>query len=299
MNKDKRSFSEQVKTEIINYPWATLEEKNIFLYSFIRTTGRFTDGKYIFKTTLIEHEADFRKLYLEVFQKPIRVEKTKTLLKFIIEHPKILSNLASIMGDFTISTAKETKAYLAGSFLGTGWVNSFDSKYYHFEIRIKHFQHSLDLKEAFETMNIKTMSLRKNCWYYVYIKKAQDIADVLKIINATSSAIIFEDHRIEKQFLATIKKMNSIEPYNKKKTDKTCTIQKKHCKSVLQNQEIQKLLTVNQLKLAKLRLNRENLSLSDLQLLYNEINDENFSRSTINNWLRKICEVSNNNNINQ
>ncbi len=287
------SFTAQIKKEILANIYKTKEERKIFLYSFMRTTGRFTEGKFIFKTTLIPYEDKIKKLYHEFFLGELKTIKTIKFVKFIVDDPAILVDLNSLMGDFTILTLSETKAYLAGAFLGRGWVNSLDSKFYHFEIRVKDYQHSLDLLEAFESQGIKATSLRKKYWYYVYIKKAQDIVDVLRIMEAFNASMIFDDYKIERQFMSAVKKMNSIEPYNKKKIDRTCEIQKKCCREVLKNNETKNLLTDNQIKLAKLRLERENLSLSDIQLLFNELYDKDYSRSTINNWfilINNLCQ---------
>ncbi len=288
-----KSFTTQIKEEILAKNYATKEERQIFLYSFMRTTGRFTEGKFIFKTTLISFEEKIKKLYHEFFPGELKTVQTVKFVKFIVDDPAVLVDLNSVMGDFIILTLSETRAYLAGAFLGRGWVNSLDSRFYHFEIRVKDYQHSLDLLEAFESQGIKATSLRKKYWYYVYIKKAQDIVDVLRIMEAVNASMVFDDYKIERQFLSAVKKMNSIEPYNREKIDKTCKLQKKCCKAVLENVETRKLLNDNQIKLAKLRLERENLSLSDIQLLFNELYDSNYCRSTINNWFIFINNLYN------
>jgi|GEM_PF-3235903 len=93
--------------------------------------------------------------------------------------------------------------------------------------------------------------------------------------------MIFEDARIERDFLATYKKMESIEAYNFEKTKKSAEEQIQFINKVL-NSELKKELSVDQKRIASLRIKNPLFSLLELQMEFNTKYKKNVSRSTIN-----------------
>ncbi len=287
---NKISFSEKTKDEIINYQW-TDKQINILLYSFIRTNGKIEGDKLILKTTLKRHLPIFEKWFENTYDVTVKVKESKTLVHIIVEDKDFINKFTSQLGNIELEDIKNIGAYTAGAFVGKGWISNSDSKFYHFEIRIKTIDHSLDLIEAFDAVGIKTITLFKDGWYYTYIKKSLLIADALKLMNATSSLLEFEDQRIQRDFISNMTKLDSIEPYNQFKISVASQRQIKAIEKIFKTNKVL-LFTEEQKQLFELRVSNPHLSLNDLSIVYLEKYQKQLSKSTVNNWLAKTEELS-------
>ena len=287
---DKISFTSFIKDEIMEYSWTDKELKTLF-YSFLRTNGNYKNNKYTFTTTLMRWEKSINTLFKKYYNLEIKPEHTKKLLRYEIVDPQFLEKFATDRGKMIIVNMEELKAYLAGAFLGKGWINSPESRFYHCELRVRNLAHSLDIQEVFDSFGVKTVTIKKNNWFYTYIKKASDISTVIKIFNASKSVMIFEDARIERDFLATYKKMESIENYNFEKTKKSAEKQITSIKKVLET-DLKNKLNTDQIRLAEMRIKHPLFSLLELQMEFNAKFKKNVSRSTINVWFKKIINIS-------
>lgn len=290
MEEKQVSFSHFIKNEIIEYEWSK-EQLGILFFAFLRTNGTYKKSKYVFTTSLVEWEKKINGMFLEYYGLKIKPTRTKTLIKYEITDVDFLENFANKIGDLVVNSDEELKAYLAGSFVGKGWVSKPSTRFYHFEIRVRNLSHSLDIQEAMDALGIKTVTIQKNGWYYTYVKKAKEISKLIIAFNASQSMMIFEDARIERDFMATYKKMESIENYNLEKTIEKAKIQLA-CIELIKSKELEKFLSKNENEIMELRVENPNYSLSELQIAFNEINQLDISKSTINNWLNKIITLA-------
>ncbi len=108
------------------------------------------------------------------------------------------------------------------------------------------------------------------------------ISNLISSFNASQSMMIFEDSRISRDFIATYKKMESIENYNLKKTLENSIVQCDAIKKI-KGSFLEKNLTKREKEVMNLRLKFPNYSLSELQMEYNDNFDSNISKSTMNN----------------
>lgn len=274
----------------MNFNWDD-NQLEVLFYSFLRTNGIFSGGCYILTTTLKRWEEKINEMFLKFYLLKIEPIRTKTLLKYKICDKEFIKIIIEKFGKVLIEDHEEIKAYISGLFLGKGWISSLNSKNYHFEIRVRTLDHSLDVQEVFDEIGIKTITIKKNKWFYTYIKKTMDISNSIKAMNAYKAVINFEDVRIERDFISTYKKMNTIEKVNLDKIAKTF---KKHQMAIKKLNELDFFKKINSKykKISILRLQNPYFSLSELQMKYNQIYNENISRSTINNWLNEIIKLS-------
>lgn len=284
------SFSKFIKDEIINFQWSE-KDLSILFYAFLRSNGTYRQGNYIVTTTLIKWEVFFNNLFLKNYGLEIKPIKSKTMIKYIINDPLFLEKFATNLGELVIESLSENKAYIAGTFLGKGWVSSPSSRFYHCEVRVRNLYHSLDVQEAFDGLGIKISTTKKNKWYYTYIKKSGEISKLISAVNASQAVMYFEDSRIERDFVATFKKMESIENYN---LEKSFNSSEKHIKAVkkILNSNKFDALNINMKEIINLRIEEPTHSLSELQMDFNERNNTDYSKSTINNWLNKLLLIS-------
>lgn len=285
----KHSFSNFIKNEILKYNW-TEEHLFILFCSFLRTNGVFKKDKFIFKTTLLSQEEKINLLFETFFNLKLNPIKTKTSLKYEISNKELILDIQEKIDNLKINNLENIKAFISGSFLGKGWTNSPSSKFYHFEIRVKDLKYSLDLQEAFHSCGIETKTIIKNNWYQTYVKKSTLISDILSLMNASESVMIFADVRIERDFVSTLTKISAVEPYNKKKTLDSSEKQIKAFKKIKSNIDGFDL-SEDKLNLMNLRLENPSYSLDDLQMKFNLLYQKNVSRSTINFWLKKIVNL--------
>ena len=287
---NKVSFTTFIKNEIIEYNWTPNQVKIIF-FSFLKTIGIFKDGYYLFSTTLIDKKIIINNLFKKFYSLNVSPIETKTLLKYKIYDKDFIDKFCLESNEKFLKSIEENKAFISGVFLGKGWINSPKSRFYHCEFRTKNISHSLDIQEVLDSLGIKFSTIIKNEWYYTYIKKALDISTVISSFNASQSLMLFEDSRIERDFVATYKKMESIEQYNQDKTKKSSIKQIEAINHIFDNKKENKL-SIDQQKISKIRIDNPNYSLLELQMQFNHENNKEVSKSTIDFWLKKIIEKS-------
>lgn len=290
MAKEDISFSHFIKDEILEYDW-TDKELSILFFSFLRTNGTFKRSKYIFTTTLLNWEDKITKMFERYYSLKLKPIKQSTQLKYEITDSDFLESFAKEIGNLIVNNENELKAYIAGAFVGKGWISSPKTRFYHFEIRVRHMAHSLDIQEAMDSLGIRTTTLQKNGWFYTYVKKSMEISNLISAFNASQSMMIFEDARISRDFIATYKKMGSIEGYNHQKSHENC-IKQLNSINLIKGTILENSLSAREKSIMDLRIEFPEYSLSEMQLEYNQRNNLEVSKSTINNWLRKICNIA-------
>lgn len=288
----KPSFSKFIKNEILEYNWP-IDQLEILFNSFLVINGNFKNDIFTLKTSLLNWEEKILSLFKEFYDIVPKVENNNNLLNFKIKNPDFISKFNKISEKIIINNIEKNKAYIAGAFVGKGWINLPSSRFYHCEIRTKDENNSLLLQDSLNKIGIKSTTIIKKSWYYTYIKKSLEISNLIRAVKAFESLMIFEDKRIERDFLATYKKMESIETYNFKKSEEFSQKQIESIKKILNTQAFNSL-DIKKINLAKLRIEKPNYSLSELQIEYNNRNNKNYSKSTINNWLNLIVNLEKN-----
>ncbi len=284
------SFTDWVKDEILNN-LKTIDEKKIMMFSLFLLNGFEKEDKYIVKSINKNLKEKFLGIISEYIcndyfvhenQKSFSVEFKKSFVEGFINKDISYENL----------DLNQKKSVLVGVFIAGGWINSPTSKFYHLEIRIKD-DHILDIvKKILDEFDISYKQIVKNNKNEIYIKKSSLISDFLKLINSIESLLYYEDERIVRDMISNMKKIEAIESHNYSKTINSSKNQILAYNIIKKNHKI-KILTTNQQKIIKLRIENKDLSLNDLTYLFNKINETNFSKSTINSWLKKIVKISN------
>lgn len=190
------------------------------------------------------------------------------------------------------------KAYIAGSFVAAGSVNSPDTTKYHLEISSSEKEHLEQLYKLIKTLNqgryslqinFKMMKRRKN--YVLYLKSSREIVDFLNYIGATKCTFKFEDIRVQRDFLNSINRMNNMDLANEVKVQKAARQQLASIKLIDEKMGLDKLDDRLQ-QVAALRLDNPELSLLELCELYNNKSSEKISKSGMNHRLRKLNEIA-------
>jgi len=177
------------------------------------------------------------------------------------------------------------KAFVREAFLRGGLISN-PSKTYHMEFSLAEEQ-AQNLLEIFISYGLNPKKIARKGHSVVYIKEADAIADVLKMLGARKSLFSFEAIRVEKERVNAINRQVNFETANINKTVSAAVEQINAIKY------IKKTVGLNQLpktlkEIAELRLDNETLSLAEIgQLTHPPI-----GKSGVNHRLRKICKLA-------
>ncbi len=288
--ENKISFAEFIKNEILDFDWNE-KQLDILFYSFLKSNCVFKKKHAVLGTQLKEKQEKIVSLFKEVFDVEVEVKELESKVNFIIDDPSFVDRFYMLESELNLSDEDDVKAFIAGSFIGKGWVSKPSSRFYHMEFRVGSMSHSLNLQEAIDSLGIKTKTIKKGNWHITYIKKAIDLSDMLRAMNSIDAMMIFEEERINRDFTSTYSKMETIEAYNTFKTKTVSDLQIKAIKK-LQEDNLLKTLKSDLYNIAMIRMEFPQYSLSDLQYTFNEKHSKNVSKSTINKWLKIIVDKS-------
>ncbi|RKX67466.1 MAG: DNA-binding protein WhiA [Tenericutes bacterium] len=115
----------------------------------------------------------------------------------------------------------------------------------------------------------------------MYVKKAEVVADVVKVLGAPNAVVMFEDARIERHMSSSITKQLAIEEYNR---GKTITASKKQIAAIklLKKNKQYTSMPKNLRNISILRLQHPERSLMDLIVYYAQKHGVEPSKSSVN-----------------
>ncbi|MDR3214876.1 MAG: DNA-binding protein WhiA [Bacilli bacterium] len=312
------SFSREVKIELCEQEY-DLGCKKAFISAIIKMNSSLNiSNKGLSVDISFQNATIIKKIYRflnDIYhEKPqIIVQKNMKLNKTHYYTIRIFNNTLAILEDLKLmdglafkskidlcyfQNANWAKAYIAGSFVAAGSVNSPSKANYHLEIQSSDLAYLEDLKRLIDlvnkgkyalSINFKIIKRRSN--YVLYIKSAREIVDFLNYLQATTSMFNFEDIRMQRDFVNSINRMNNMDVANEQKVQKAANEQ---------IEAINKLITINHLKrldiglrnIANLRLKYSDASLSELVSLYEKEYQIKISRSAINHRLKKLKDIA-------
>lgn len=291
------NFSKQIKNEILNLNWTKKEQQILF---YISLSLLIQNKKDLFFTRKIKNE----ELFKFIFANLKKINEKKVYIKFIVKDEKIfidhkyiddLKYKFLLIEEEILNNKNLYQVTVAAIFLIKGSISNYDAKNNYLEIRLNKINNE-EIYRIFCKINNK-LSFKFNFTdknNFFYLKKAIYIADFLKYIKATDSLIDFEENRIIKEMNLNLKRAEAIEKFNKEKIRNNSLKQIEAIKLVLKDQKNLNKLTEGQIKLAKLRLDYKDSSLEDLKYYFYLNYQRNISKSTVNNWLKKIKEIADN-----
>ncbi len=205
----------------------------------------------------------------------------------------MVSPLDQSIPPYAFSSKEESVAYATGAFLSGGSVTSPSSSHYHLEISLEDAEYARNLLRLLNRYLLRPFSFKiasRRREYVCYIKKSQDIADFLACMGASSMTLEFENVRMERDMHNVSNRWNNLDKANMGKTIKASERQKEEILYFQNRGGIGRLGSPKLSALAKLRLEHEDASLSELaELLSQELASE-ITRSNVNHLFRKLDE---------
>lgn len=185
-----------------------------------------------------------------------------------------------------VKDSESKRAFLRGAFLAKGTVSD-PAKSYHFEIVTDECKDADFLKKIMESFGIYPKSSIRRGKQVVYLKDANDIADILNVMEAPKALMNFENTRIVREVRGNINRQVNCETAN---INKTVTASMKQIEDI---QFISSTVGIDALdenlqQIARLRLENTEVPLSELGKML----DPPIGKSGVNHRMRKISEIA-------
>ncbi len=286
------TFSNKVKNEICNIDFEDGFNDSIFLLFYFNNSQVKIDKNYYY--ILINN-----KNILFLLKKKIKIERKDLKIKILVsknnEKSKLYFNKLFLEGiDFkkiNIDDDVINRSIIIGAFLSNGSIQISDlTSSYHFEIRSKNKKYLDFIKKIFEKYSIFSKIIKRRNNFILYIKKAESISDILKIMKCIKSMYELEDSRISKDFNNSLQRTNNLDVSNINKTIKASAIHIKMINKIIERNEYE-YLDENIKLFCQKRLEEPEASLQQISEIMNTNHNLNLSKSNISNYLRKIKSI--------
>ncbi len=177
------------------------------------------------------------------------------------------------------------KAFIRGTFLGSGTINNPEKKY-HLEISLKNLDNAKYIIEILKKYNIDFKILEKSKNFAIYTKEGEEISKFLALIGANTSVLKFEEIRVYRDIKNNINRKVNCETANLNKIVSSSVKQINDINYLKEKGEFSKL--PEQLKeVAIVRIKNPDASLEELGKLL----EKNIGKSGVNHRLRKIRQI--------
>lgn len=182
-------------------------------------------------------------------------------------------------------------AYLCGAFLARGSVNDPETTKYHLEITLDDAKNATFVQQIMNVYGLNAKIIKRRNKLVVYIKDAEKIVDILRMMGANKNCFHYEDVRIERDFNNSINRIINCEVANEQKTLSAANEQLKYIKYLEYNYPLEKL-DPKILTVMKVRQDNPEASFVELiDILFNEYG-QHISKPGLSHRFAKIKEIA-------
>lgn len=308
------SFCSDIKNNLCHITLNTLYEKECELYGYLHCLSSLSlKGKgrlnLVFETenpsvarrifTLVK---DLFGINLEIAAKKSNLRKGHFLYNLIVLESSDSMNILDYFNiiDFSrgfeinntithdiLPTVSEIRHYMRAVFLSCGYVSDPKKKGYQIEFVFNKFEYAKNLIELLKSIDIYLKYVKRKESYVIYTKDSNMITEILANIGAHNAVLEIESTKVIKEMRNNVNRRINCETANMDKTVNTALKQINAINKIIDRYGIN-YLDEPIITLAKLRLQNPEASLNDLSNMFTPP----ISRSTINNWFRKILKIA-------
>ncbi|MBR3198774.1 MAG: DNA-binding protein WhiA [Bacilli bacterium] len=127
---------------------------------------------------------------------------------------KSLGITKSLPENFIWSDEDLVRAYLRGLFLVCASVNDPKKSRYHLEFNLNDLKYAKFVQKLLNGFNLNSKVLHRDNRFMVYIKEAEKISDLLRVIGAVKAVLYYEDIRIYRDHKNMTNRLNNCEQAN-------------------------------------------------------------------------------------
>lgn len=290
------TFSTKIKDEVTKVDLNRIEMYNE-LAALIRYDGIIKKDNILIT---VENASVARRIYKslkELFMIDvkiiIRIQKrfrVKTIYMLLItEKLELIKKSLYLNEDFLkyLETDEEKSSFLRGAFLACGSINNPSTSGYHFELVFKKSKEATSMLKLLKYYLLSPKKIVRGNSYMVYLKQAEEISDILKIIRATNSLFEFEDVRIYRDHKNMVNRLNNCEIANQEKSYSAAVKQLEEIKYLKEN-DLLDLLDEKTKIIIKYREKYPDVSFSELADIITMETDYKIGKSGINHHFIKI-----------
>lgn len=269
------SFAQKVKQEILNQEFS-LPQAHAFISGLITASGQRDGSSYIVR-----------------FNKKVIANSVKDMIKQMDLKYSIDNKNKNWIIFHNFSLLKEIKMpgiFFAGIFLGGGSIADPESPSYHLEIQFYSHQAARQVQLFLNKYAFKFSLIQRRTNHVLYLKKADQIADFLKAIQAFQSLMYFEDMRINRDFHNQLNRYSNLDAYNQQKLVKANLQFKKKYQFIKENNLTSDFREV-ELAFFEIKLKNPYSSLAELSKLYFQKTKIKKTRAGLNHYLIKLRKI--------
>ena len=303
----KRSFAAHVKEELCSNTYESLSKKKAILSAFIRINGIVTfRNKRTYLTLTTENAKIVKFIYsliLDIFPSNVSLSYQKKGNTKTTYNINVSSNVEEIL-DFIEVNFLEGKisknivyddetisGYLLGAFLASGSINSPETSNYHLEISVNSENYAKWLSHLFpryKNNKIEPKIIKRRSRYVIYFKKGDQIADFLVMIGAMSSAMDFENYRIDRDYMNNSNRLMNLDTANMSKTYEAGKRQANEIKYLEKHIGLENIGNKKVQVVASIRKEYISRSLDEIARMASEELNEEITKSNVNHIFRYI-----------
>ena len=299
------TFTTRLKEEITSNdidPIASLIE----LSAFVRYTAQIKKNSI---TLTIENGQVARRIYKNIKsnfgvsvkiiirnQKRFRVKQIYILeinekIDDILETLNIIKNGKKTMpNEYFLDTPEEKMAYVRGAFLASGSINDPSTGEYHLEITSPQKNHGQYILKILNEFEIPSKIIKRGNHYMVYVKSAEMISELIRMLGAINCFFYYEDIRIYRDHKNMVNRLNNCEIANQEKILKTGMKQLEDI-MYLKEHDLIGLLDENVQEAIKYRESYPETSLQELADIISSETGRKIGKSGVNHYFIKVKKL--------
>lgn len=301
------TFAMQVKDEISRLNDDYIESL-VELSAFVRYCGKITNNSV---SLVMENASVARhifKIFKNVFsislkiqvriQKRFRVKQIYILtihdnVNVILEKLNILKDgKLTLPEEYFLGTDDDKLSYIRGTFLACGSISDPKKSGYHAEFIFSKKKDAEFIIKLLKYFQVNAKCIKKNNKYMVYLKQAEMISDLLKMLGATNALFDFEDVRIYRDHKNMVNRLNNVDLANQEKVIATGLKQIEDI-NYLKEHDLLSLLDERTNEVINYRLKYPEVSFQELAQIVSLETGKSVTKSGINHYFRKIKDLVN------
>lgn len=192
--------------------------------------------------------------------------------------------------DYLIEDEELIRAYIRGLFLSTGSINDPKKSRYHLEMLVDNEEYAKFICQLLSKYYLNPKYLKRDNKYMIYMKEAEKIGDFLRIINASSAVLYYEDIRIYRDHKNMTNRLNNCEQANVDKMIATATEQVNQIEYIKKHGSLD-LLPEKVQTAAHYRVKYPEVSLQELSEIISIETGNTITKSGLNHRIKKIKDL--------
>ena len=192
--------------------------------------------------------------------------------------------------EYFLNSREEIIGFLKGAFLACGSINDPSTSGYHLEFTSSLKKDGLFLIDLLKEFNVQAKVIKRNNNYMTYIKSAEMISDIIRLLGATNSFFYFEDIRIYRDHKNMVNRLNNCEIANQEKVLKTGLKQLEDINYLKEN-DLLGLLDENVREAVKYREAYPETSLTELANIISQETGRQIGKSGVNHYFIKVKKL--------